>query len=414
MTSVISLLFSIGIALLPFDAVYWPKELGTLAASPGLFFIFAAILMAPLAPAKEMPIFRQLKLATLLGVPMVGSVVSLAVFGWDMLYASKFFSLGVLSMIWLSPLLLADYFNIHHVRSAVLAGIIICLIGYVFSDLLGSLPSAVSSLVFDSEFANLGHDRPRGFTEEPSHFSGIFSRLIIIYFLIYESNKRYNPRRLIVFLCALAVFLVALGSKGAVAGAAIAVLSFTVSRKQLLYLILALPGAFWLVSTQLDHVTNDIEQFTSIATRTTLLLTGLISAFLNPLGWGYYGLYGAIQLIGGWSIEWVGDLFPGLILSEAQNIVGELNNVSTKSTPLDFVITFGWAFIWLMVKVVRIIRFADPRVRSCWVYVIVTSFSTSGHLSILTFLTFTVMLRLYPRFGESFSSSQALPTNAVA
>lgn len=413
MTCVISLLFSIGISLLPFDAVYWPKEFGTLGASPGLFFIFAAILMAPLAPTKEMPIFHQLKLASLLVVPMVGSVISLAVFGWDMLYASKFFSLGVLSMIWLSPLLLADYLNVHHVRSGVLAGIIICLIGYVISDLLSSLPSAVSSLVFDLEFANQVHDRPRGFTEEPSHFSGIFSRLIIIYFLIHESNKRYSPRRLIVFLCALAVFLVTLGSKGAVVGAAIAVLSFTLSRKQLPYLILALPGAFWLVSTQLETFSNDIEQFTSIATRTTFLLTGLVSALLNPLGWGYYGFYGAIQLIGGWSIDWVGDLFPGLILSEAQNIVGELSNVSTKSTPLDFVITFGWAFIWSMVKVVRMIRFNDPRVRSCWVYVFLSSLSTSGHLSILTFLTFAIMLRLYPRVVErpmppvSYTSSAA-------
>lgn len=397
----ISLLFSTGIALLPFGAVYWPESFGTLAASPGLLSILAAILLAPLLRPRHMPIFQRLRLQRLLMIPIAGSVLSFAIFGWNSLYAAKFLSVGVLSLMWLSPLLLADYLKIRHLRQAALVGISICLIGYFISDLLQALPDILRNLVFGDGFVVQGDTRPRGFSEESSQFSATFSRLIIIYYLIYESKRRYSAKRLIAFLCSLAVILVALGSKGAVAGIAVALLSFTLGRRHLRYLLLSLPAAWWLANTQLEAISVDIEQFSSTATRVTLLLTGIVSTLVNPLGWGYYGFYGAIQTFGTWSIKLIDDRFPSLFFFEARDIIEELNNVSTKSTPLDFMMTFGWLFIWLMIKIVDQIRFDDQRVRACWIYVLITSLSTSGHLSILTFLTFSVMLRLYPRLHEA-------------
>lgn len=403
------MLFSAGIALLPFGAVYWPESLETLAASPGLLLILAAVLLAPLSRPRRMPIFRQLKLKSLLLVPVAGSVVSMAVFGLSPLFASKFLSLGLLSLIWLSPLLLADYLHIRHLRLAVLLGIGICLAGYVISDLFQALPASARDLLFGVAYHETTDARPRGFSEEASQFSATLSRLIIIYFLIQESRKRYSSVRLIGFLCALALLLVALGSKGAVFGIVIAVLSFTLRRRQLPYLLLALPGAWCLASTQFDAISVDIEQFTSTATRLTLLLTGVASTLANPLGWGYYGFYGAIQLFGGWSLVWIGDRLPALLTLEVRDIIEELNNVSTKSTALDFMMICGWLFIWLMAKIVKAIRFDDPRVRVCCVYVIISSLSTSGHQSVLAFLTFVIMLRLYPRTILASSFSVASP-----
>lgn len=410
----ISLLFAIGVALLPFGAMYWPESLGTLAASPGLLFILAAVLLAPLSTPRHMPIFRQLKLKRLMLIPVAGSVVSVAFFGWNPLFAGKFFSVGLLSLLWLSPLLLADYLNMRHLRTAVLVGIGICLVGYIFSDILQAFPSAIRDLLFGTAYQEVKEARPRGFSEEPSQFSATFSRLLILYFLIQESRRRYDSARLIGFLCGLAVLLVLLGSKGAVVGIAIALLSFTMGRRQLPYLVLALPAAWWLATTQIEAISVDIEQFSSTATRLTLLVTGIVSTLVNPLGWGFYGFYGAIQTFGGWAIDWIGDRFPVLLVFEAKDIVEELNNVSTKSTPLDFMMTFGWMFIWLMVRIVKTIRFDDPRVRACSVYVLISSLSTSGHLSISAFLIFAVMLRLYPRPVRTLLAPVAIPRPAAA
>jgi hypothetical protein len=395
--SLVSLLFASGIALLPFGAVYWPESLGTLAASPGLLLILAAILIAPFLRPRYMPIFRLLRFKRLLLIPIAGSFLSLSIFGWNNIYALKFFSVGMLSLLWLSPLLLIDYLKIRHLRLAVVVGICLCLIGYVISDVLNALPSNLRSLVFGPAFLGVGDARPRGFAEEASQFSATVSRLFIIYYLIYESNRRYSPTRLIGFLFGLALTLVLLGSKGAVVGIAVALLSFTLGRRNWHYFILAFPVAWWLANSQIEAISIDLEQFTSTATRATMLLTGLVSILINPLGWGYYGFYGAIQTFGMWSLRWIDDRFPALLFFEARDIIEELNNVSTKSTPLDFMMTFGWLFVWLMVKIVEVIRFHDPRVRACWIYVLITSLSTSGHLSILTFLTLAVMLRLYPR-----------------
>lgn len=403
--NVISLIFATGVALLSLGATYWPAALGTLAASPGVMVILVAILLAPFKRPRQLPVFKRLKLIRLLWIPIAGSAVSLAFFGFNPAYVPKFFSVGLLSLIWLSPLLLADYLNMRHLRNAALVGIGICFFAYVFSDLLRALPSELHNLVFGTAFQEVNGNRPRGFAEEPSQFSATFSRLIILYFLIHESRRRYAAKRLIGFLSALAVLLVALGSKGAVAGIAIAVLSFTMGRRQLPYLILVLPAVWWLGMTQMEELTNDIEQFSSTATRVTLFLTGFAATLANPLGWGYYGFYGAIQTFGGWALTWIGDRFPLLLVFEARDIIEELNNVSTKSTPLDFMMTFGWVYVWLMVQIIRLIRFNDPRVRACWVYVMISSLSTSGHLSILTILILAVMLRLYPRTAEASARS---------
>lgn len=405
----ISVLFSSGIVLLPFGAMYWPEALGSLAASPGLLLILSAVLLSPLAPPRNRHIFQQLKLKQLLLMPLVGSLTSIAVFGFSPLFAAKFLSVGLLSLLWLSPLLLADYLNIHHLRLAALIGIGVCLFGYVFSDLLKALPAFAQDVLFGVAFQEAHDARPRGFSEEASQFSATFSRLLILYFLIWESTRRCSTVRLIFFLCSLAVLLVVLGSKGAVVGIAIALISFTMGRRQLPYLLLALPMAWWLANTQLEAISVDIEQFSSTSTRMVLLLTGIVATIANPLGWGYYGFYGAIQAFGGWSLVWIGERFPALLLFEARDIIDDLNNVSTKTTSLDFTMTFGWMFIWLVVKIFQSARFDDPRVRACSIYVLISSLSTSGHLSILAFLIFAVILRLYPRSVPAPSLAIASP-----
>jgi len=393
----ISQLFSTGVALLAFGATYWPAELGSLAASPGILVIALAVLCMPFCRKQSRPLFTALKLRRLLWTPVLGSLISIAVFGWDPLYVGKFFSLGLLSLIWLSPLLLADSLNIQHIERAAVAGLLICIVAYVFSDLSpGGLPSSIKGLVFGGGYDDYTDHRPRGFSEEPSQFSALVARYVIVLFLIRDANRPYKSTRLVTLLVTLSIALVGLSSKGAVAGIALALLSFTIGRRQLPYLLLLAPLSWWLVNTQLESLSVDIEQFTSTSTRIGMTLTGLSSVVLNPLGYGYYGFYGAVRGFGNWSIDWLTDRLP-LLMSEMSTIVDDLTNVSTKSTPFDFAMVFGWLFIWMLVRIGLLINLRDPRARATFVFLLASSLSTSGHLSITFFLGLTVLLKLYPR-----------------
>lgn len=396
LSSIVSLLFSIGIAFLAFGAVYWPKQLGTLAASPGLLFIIASILFSLLLTSSRRQNYNNLKLKIVLLFPLLGSLFAIVFFGFNTLYISKFFSIWLLSILWISPLLLIDYLKIHHIKLAAFLGGLICLFGFIFSDLLKSLPAYINDFLFGAGYQEQRDGRPRGFSEEASQFSATISRFIIIYYLIWESKRRCNTYRLIFFLLGLALLLFILGSKGAVISIAVAVLSIALGLRQLPYLLLVLPMAWFISTTQLETIFIDIENFTSVATRFTLMVTGIVSSMVNPFGWGYYGFYGAIHYFGGLSLDFVSGLAPSLILIEARDIIENFHNVSTKSTLLDFTMVFGWSFLWLLVRITTLIQFNDPRVRSCFVYVIVSSFSTSGHLSVLGFLIFALIIKLYP------------------
>lgn len=392
----ISRLYTIGIALLSFGAVYWPAALGSLASSPGVLLIAATLLFAPSLPYARMPIFTHLHLRWLLWLPVLGSAISFVIFGWSTLFFGKFFSLGLLSLIWLSPLLLVDVLQIAHVKRAVLMGLVVCTAGYVFADLLHDQYAGLTNLFFGSDYLEFPDARPRGFSEEPSQFSALVARFLFIYYIIHEVNRPYSKTRLLSFLAALSVLLVALGSKGAVAAVAIAVLSFSLSRRQLPYLALVMPMGAWLVSTQLSAIMTDLEQFSSASTRIGMTLTGAASIATNPVGYGYYGYYGAIQSFGGRTIDWLSVRSP-LLLGEMTQIVDDLTYVSTKSTMLDFMMVFGWFFIWLAWRIGSMIELRDPRARAMTVYFLISAFSTSGHLSISLFLGFAMLLRLYPR-----------------
>ena len=126
-----------------------------------------------------------------------------------------------------------------------------------------------------------------------------------------------------------------------------------------------------------------------------MALTGLASTLLNPLGYGYYGFYGAVQRFGLWSMGWLSDRLP-LNFSEMTSIIEELSNVSTKSTLLDFSVVLGWGFLVLLWRAGTLINLKDPRARVAFVYMLITSLSTSGNLSILFFLGLIIVIRLYP------------------
>ena len=211
-------------------------------------------------------------------------------------------------------------------------------------------------------------------------------------------------KRLLVFTVALAALLLVLGSKGAIGGVALAMLTIAVRWRQLPYLVLLVPGAWFLVESQMSALVMDFEEFTSAATRLGLAVTALIGLAHDPFGYGYYGFYGAVQKYGVVAMNWLTSIVP-VNISELQTIVEDLVAVSTKSTLLDFCLTLGGFFVLFLWQMVRLIDLWDPRARVCMAYFLLLALTNSGHASITFFLGWLVMIRGFPR-REAFVRSR--------
>lgn len=390
----LSALYATGVALTALSAIYWPEFLGPLAASPGILLITACVFMRPFVRVRRSKVARRLRTAHVLSFGVIGSFLSLALFGWSSLYVAKSVSLALLTLVWMSPLLMQDVLLMRHLRTAAIAGIAICLAGYLLSDLLNALPQAIRDVLFSGKFSSYEDSRARGFTEEPGHFATLLGRFLFIAYLIWESGRAYSATRLVTMLCLTAATLMVLDSKGAVAGIALAILVVSLRWKQLPYLVLLLPVLAWTVAAQITNISVDIELFTSTTTRLTLAITAISGALLNPFGYGFYGFYGAIQLFGSQAIDWLSD-YP-LIFTEVREIVDTLVNVSTKSTILDFTLVLGWPFLFMLRRLSKLIDLRDHRAQAGLVYFFVTGMSTSGNLSISFFLGFLVILKVFP------------------
>jgi len=266
--------------------------------------------------------------------------------------------------------------------------------GYLLSDLLHVLPHSIRDMLFRDKFANYEDSRARGFTEEPGQFATLLGRLIFIAYLIWESGRAYSAVRLVAMLCLIAVTLIVLGSKGAVAGIAVVIFIVIMRRKLLPYILLIFPVLTWIVSTLITNISVDIERFTSTSTRLTLSIAALYGAVLNPFGYGFYGFYGAIQLFSSRVIDWLSD-YP-IVLTEVREIVNNLVNVSTKSTLLDFTLVLGWPFLFMLRRVVLLVDVRDPRAQCGLVYFFLTALSTSANLSVIFFLGLVMLMKVYP------------------
>lgn len=390
----LSILYATGVALTAFSAIYWPTFMGPLGASPGILLISACVVLRPLVGFRRSKTAKRLRVASVLSFGIVGSLVSLALFGWSPLYAAKFVTLALLTLVWISPLLMQDVLQMRHLRTAAIVGVVICLGGYLLSDLLGVLPQAIKDVLFRGAFAIYGDSRARGFTEEPGHFSTLLGRLLFIAYLIWESGRAYSATRLVTMLCATAAILMALGSKGAVVGIAAAIVAVSVRRKQWPYFALLLPVLAWAASAQVSSISVDIGQFTSTATRLTLAIAGIVGTLLNPFGYGFYGFYGAIHLFGSQAIDWL-SVYP-LNFFEVREIVDDLVNVSTKSTLLDFALVLGWPFLLMLRRMVTLIDVRDARAQAGLIYFFLTALSTSANQSITFFLGLLVLVNTYP------------------
>ena len=98
---------------------------------------------------------------------------------------------------------------------------------------------------------------------------------------------------------------------------------------------------------------SDIERYNSVATRSAVMLTALLSVKDNILGAGYFGFLPSIYENGQQAISILNSWFPNMLnFSEFSNYLyaGAVEGVSTKTLFFDWLIFGGLLFLYLYIK----------------------------------------------------------------
>lgn len=209
-------------------------------------------------------------------------------------------------------------------------------------------PDTVNSQSFLQGSEAFSPDRMRGYTLEASTFgfqivtalmllmivfnvSFIAATMTVIFVLLFVSSKG----ALLTFLLALALGKFVITESG---------------RNKTLVLVLGslvfVVGSYYLI---LDAFVLDIEKYNSSSTRSVMIFTAVYSAILSPLGVGFTGYFDQIYNLGPIVIDFIDSLFPNALNFEEVAVYfvrGNVQSVSTKTFFFDWVIYFGWIFIY--------------------------------------------------------------------
>lgn len=230
----------------------------------------------------------------------------------------------------------------------------IVLISYLINLLL---PSVVNTPSFIQHNAAFSPHRMRGFTLEASTFAFQF----VLACLLFARIK--NVRPIYCFICVSFLTFITT-SKGGVLSFILAFLLayiiclFRVS-STVKYVSTALLLPLMLLASQ-DTIAamfaSDIEKYTSVATRSTISLTAIVSLFHYPIGAGFFGFLPSIYNCGPIAMEILDYFFPNTFnYSEVVKyfVVGQVKGVGTKTFFMDWLIVGGMVFLYFYIKSIK-------------------------------------------------------------
>lgn len=236
------------------------------------------------------------------------------------------------------------------------------------------VPSIVNNPSFLQYNAAFSPHRMRGFTLEASTFAFQF----VLACLLFARIKKVRP---IYSFIAISFLTFLTTSKGGALGFIFAfslayiICLFRVSTK-VKYLSSALLLPVVLLASQ-DSIAamfaSDIEKYTSVATRTTISLTAIVSLFHYPIGAGFFGFLPSIYNCGPIAMGILDSLFPNTFnYSEVMKyfVVGQVKGVGTKTFFMDWLIIGGMVFLYFYVKSVRYILKELNRNKDFYLYTI--------------------------------------------
>ncbi|MAB92913.1 MAG: hypothetical protein CL593_06125 [Alteromonas sp.] len=236
------------------------------------------------------------------------------------------------------------------------AFILCCMIFLIYIVNLVS-PTVVNIPSFLQHTAAFSPHRMRGFTLEASTFAFQF----VLACLLFSHIKKVRPFYSFIAICLL-TFLTT--SKGGVLSFILAfflayiICLFRVSTR-IKYVSSALLIPLILLASQ-DSIAamfaTDIQKYTSVATRSTISLTAIVSLFHYPIGAGYFGFLPSIYNCGPIAMEILDYFFPNTFnYSEVMKyfVVGQVKGVGTKTFLMDWLIIGGMVFLYFYVKAIR-------------------------------------------------------------
>lgn len=259
--------------------------------------------------------------------------------GENMIFKST--KLSILTMLFISPIFLIKYEKNNIIKYAVAIAFVLsstgALLSFVGSEWLDSNPMLHAT-------AN-GNMRPRGFALESSTLSIqiVTLGLLVMHFF---RNKLVTLLSLLIIVTA----LFSIGSKGGVLvfsltiSLLILLLAKTASWKKILGVIVGMLIVLGAVNFVFDSIMTDFEEYTSTATRLSMMLTAVLIALDNPFGVGFSGYLTAISAYLPDAIALLN--FP-FNYAEVSSYIGSDSgkNISTKTFLFNYLMFFGWPFL---------------------------------------------------------------------
>ncbi|MFZ5957321.1 hypothetical protein ACOXVJ_07390 [Pseudomonas knackmussii] len=246
-------------------------------------------------------------------------------------------------------LLLIDNKNLSIIKMGAWGGLVLCI--------LSTLPS-LSEISF-LNYEGTSEGRPRGLTMEASHFAFISGAIALLIFSIEE--------RIILRMVSSAIGATLLTYCQSKAGLIFYALGFYLffatnakSKKHfiltsLLILISSYFIIFVILPSSLSRISNDMDNYTSTATRLVGLLSAILVVIHNPFGVGFGAyLYKFLASIPS-AIELSRTFLPYLDYSEVIGYTTQktTRSISTKSFLADTLIYFGVPFIIFTIRKLR-------------------------------------------------------------
>jgi hypothetical protein len=225
----------------------------------------------------------------------------------------------------------------------------------------------ISTIPFLSEVSILNYEgtsegRPRGLTMESSHFAFIAGALALTIF----SFEQKKSLKLVSFTIGAALLVYSQSKAGIVIyllGYFASTIAKLKSKKQRVIALLTIPATLYLlmeivIPYTLSRIANDMDNYTSTATRFVGVLSALHIVIYNPLGVGFGAYLEKIILYIPSAVETSRIYYPYLDYSEVTEYTTQATTraISTKSFVADSIIYFGIPFIiFSLVKAKRLL-----------------------------------------------------------
>lgn len=268
----------------------------------------------------------------------------------------KSVKLFILTILFVYPIFFINYEKAPHIKYAVAAAFTISLAGMLLPQ-LGFDWLDSNSMLHATENGNM---RSRGFALESSTLS---IQIVTLGLLTMHFFTNRLTRGLL--LVAITTSLAIMHSKGGIAATGLTVFcSMLLLRKiakwkKTLAIIVGLLIALSSLYLVLDSVTTDWEEYSSTATRLTMVITAILIAAHNPFGVGFSGYLSAINAYLPEAI----DLFNlPLNYSEVSAYIAQDSGkgISAKTFLFSYLMYFGWpfviGFVLFFVELIRRIR----------------------------------------------------------